>query len=99
MRKIKAFLIAILIGCFSTENLADITKSYEKSCKNCKENRSDLVNGYFLTCECRNWDKKYIKSSLFVEEECYEDKGGISNCNGKLMCTKKCPKKKFLGLF
>lgn len=98
MKKINALLIAILIGCFSTESSAKMNESYKKSCKNCEKNTTPLANGYGLQCDCKNWDKKYVETSIWVGEDCGEV-GVILNCNGKLTCAKKCPKKKFLGIF
>lgn len=97
-KEINALLIAICIGCFSTNSFANIKENYKKSCKNCKTEESSLLIGHRLECDCKNWDKKYVKTSIWVGEEC-ADVGVINNCNGKLLCEKKCPKKKFLGIF
>lgn len=109
MENLKLLMAVILLGCFATESSAKkyveekapaLPKgSYQKSCSKCKTSTSPLTYGYTLTCKCSDWDKKLKETSLnFSTDGCNQNTA--TNCNGKLVCGTKCPKrKKFLGLF
>ncbi len=100
MKKTILLTTVLLMGCFTMESIA-VEENYKRTCKKCTKETSKLMIGYTLRCKCKDWDGKYVDAVLPVTEECWGDGApkAINNCNGYLICTKKCPKKKFLGIF